>query len=170
MSRLVDVSSGALCNSLARFASLLAFWVILAGVKPGDLLVGAFAAALATWISFRLLPPGQWSFRPIALTVSILRFFHQSIRAGIDVARHALDPRLPLRPGLVIYRPHLPPGPTRNAFCTFMSLVPGTLPCGSEPGGGVVIHCLNVDDPVLEQLAREETLFVRALGGAVDDV
>jgi len=49
-----------------------------------------------------------------------------------------------------------------------MSLMPGTLPSG-EDGGGIAIHCLDVAQPVAEQLATEESLFVRALGGTQDN-
>jgi multicomponent Na+:H+ antiporter subunit E len=127
-------------------------------------LVGALAAVIAAGASLRLLPAGQWSIRPFALAELALRFLRQSIVAGIDVARRALDPRLPLRPGFVVHRTRLPPGPMRNAFCTMTSLLPGTLPCGSDGSHGLVIHCLDIAQPVAEQLAREEALLMRALG------
>jgi multicomponent Na+:H+ antiporter subunit E len=43
--------------------------------------------------------------------------------------------------------------------------MPGTLPSGTAKDGGIAIHCLDVTQPVAEQLATEETLFVEALGG-----
>jgi multicomponent Na+:H+ antiporter subunit E len=52
----------------------------------------------------------------------------------------------------------------RNAFCTITSLLPGTLPSGSDESGAVVVHCLDITQPVAEQLAREEALLERALG------
>ena len=99
----------------------------------------------------------------------VLRFLRQSVVAGIDVAWRALDPRLPLRPGFVVYQPRLPPGPARNAFCTMTSLLPGTLPCRSrcerrsrhplsrcKPAGGGAI-------------GAEEALLIDALGGRPSD-
>jgi len=50
-----------------------------------------------------------------------------------------------------------------------MSLMPGTLPSGAMEGGGVAIHCLDIAQPVAEQLATEESLFVRALGDEQDN-
>jgi multicomponent Na+:H+ antiporter subunit E len=47
-----------------------------------------------------------------------------------------------------------------------MSLLPGTLPCGTAEGNGLAIHCLDVAQPVAEQLAAEEALCVQALGGS----
>jgi multicomponent Na+:H+ antiporter subunit E len=164
MSGTIDMSRTPLRDWLARTAGFLAFWLILSGFGPVTLLVGALAAVIATWTSLRLLPPGRWSFRPLALAKLVLRFLRQSIGAGIDVAWRALDPRLPVRSGFVVYETHLPPGPMRNAFCTMTSLLPGTLPSGSDESGRLVIHCLDITQPVAEQLAREEALLVRALG------
>jgi multicomponent Na+:H+ antiporter subunit E len=164
----IDTARYALGGSPARAAFFFVFWLILYGAKPSGLLVGVAAAILAAWASTRLLPPGHARLRPIALVRLVLRFPLQSIIAGIDVARRALDPRLPLRPGFVVYQPRLPSGPTRNAFCTIMGLLPGTLPSGSDEKGDLVIHCLDVGQPVIERLAAEETALQQVLGGARD--
>lgn len=156
-------------GSLARAASFLGLWLVLSGFTPVGFLVGMLAALTATWVSLRLLPPGPWRLRPIAASWLVLRFLRQSISAGVDVAWRALDPRLPLRTGFVIYRTRLPPGAVRDAFCTMTSLLPGTLPCGHDGAGNLVIHCLDVAQPVAEQLAAEETLLVQALGGVRRD-
>ena len=95
-----------------------------------------------------------------------MHFLRQSIAAGTDVALRALDPRLPIRPGFVVYQARLPPGTKRNAFCAIMSLLPGTLPCGAAEGNGLAIHCLDVTQPVTEQLAAEEALCMQILEGA----
>ncbi|MGA9081741.1 MAG: Na+/H+ antiporter subunit E [Pseudolabrys sp.] len=154
---------------LARVVGFLAFWIIVAGIDPIDLVVGVLAAMIAAWVSLRLLPPGTIRLRPIALAKLLLRFLYQSIAAGVDVAWRALDPRLPLRPGYVIYPSRLPPGTMRNAFCTMTSLLPGTLPSGSDESGGLIVHCLDETQPVIEQLEVEEALLIKALGGADGD-
>jgi multicomponent Na+:H+ antiporter subunit E len=152
-------------SSLARAAGFFAFWLILSGpFEPADILVGACTAALATWASLRLLPPGQWRFRPVALARFGLRFLGQSIAAGIDVAWRAFHPRLPLHPGFVTYGPQLPPGPMLDTFCAVASLVPGTLPSGTDESGGLIIHCLDAEAPVVDQLAAEQASLMDALG------
>lgn len=148
--------------SLARAAGFLALWLILFGLNAADLPVGMLTAAAATWASLRLMPPGPWRLRPLALLRLALRFLWQSIVAGADVARRALDPRLPLRPGFVAYPVYFPPGTARNAFATLTSLLPGTVPAGDERGQ-LVYHCLDVDQPVLSQLAAEETALLQAI-------
>ena len=164
-----DPAPHVLRASLARGAGFFGFWLILSGFDLADLAVGAAAAGLATWASLRLLPSGQWSLRPVALARFGFRFLRQSIAAGIDVAWRALDPRLPLRPGFVIYRSHLVPGLTQTAFFTETSLVPGTLPSGLDENGALIIHCLDVDQPVVAQLTVEEELLARALGARQND-
>ena len=151
-------------GSLARAVSFFGFWLVLSGVNPIDLVIGALAAVAATWASLHLLPVAQSRLNFVALAKLVLRFPGQSVVAGINVACRALDPRMPLQPGVVIYRPRLPSGPMRNSFCIMTGLQPGTLPCGADENGDLVIHCLDTSQPVLEQLAAEEALFAQALG------
>jgi len=156
------VSSRLVRSFCARTLFFFSFWVILSGFKMADLVVGTLAAVIATLASQRLLPPGQWSFRPVAVATLVLRFFYQSISAGIDVARRALDPRLPLRPGFVTYPVRFPRGSRRNVFTALTSLLPGTVPAADE-NGQLVYHCLDIDQPVVSQLAAEEAALSEAL-------
>jgi multicomponent Na+:H+ antiporter subunit E len=151
--------------ALARGAGFFALWVILIGLKPVDLAVGVFAAAAATWTSLRLLPPGTHRLRLAALPGLALRFVWQSVVAGWDVARRAFDPRLPLQPGFVRYPVHFPRGRARNAFASYTSLLPGTVPVEDDETG-LLYHCLDVGQPVPAQLAAEEEAVGCAIEGA----
>jgi multicomponent Na+:H+ antiporter subunit E len=154
---------------VARGAVLLGFWSMLAGLQLAEFLVGVIAAGMATWASLYLLPPAHWKLRPFALAAFSLRFLWQSVAAGIDVAWRALRPRPLLRPGFVTYEPQILQGPAQTVFCTVMSLVPGTLPSGRSENGGVVIHCLDVEQPIAAQSAVEEEFLRRALGVGQND-
>lgn len=144
-----------------RALGFLILWVVVTGGNPADLIAGAVAALLASWASLHLLRPATSRVRPGALARLVLHFLRQSVVAGVDVARRALDPRLPLNPGFVLYPVRLPPGPGRNMFTALMSLLPGTVPTGSAERGDLLIHCLDVGQPVAAQLAEEEALFAR---------
>ena len=100
-----------------RAVGLFGFWLVLTDADSGDLAAGLVAAVTATWASLRLMPAEQWDLNPIKFARFVLHFLRQSIVAGTDVAMRALDPRLSLRPGFVVYQAHLPPGTKRNAFC-----------------------------------------------------
>ncbi|BDG70726.1 Na+/H+ antiporter subunit E [Roseomonas fluvialis] len=144
-----------------RFALLLLAWAAITGGV--DLALGILTAAAATWCSLVLAPPGLHRPRPAALAVLLLRFPWQALRAGIDVARLALDPRRAPTPGEVAWTPRLPPGPARDAFLAYASLLPGTLPAG-EAGESVIIHALSIDPSIASAMTAEETRFARAIG------
>jgi multicomponent Na+:H+ antiporter subunit E len=147
---------------LARGLGYFALWVVLMGWAPDQLLFGAATAAVAAWFSLKLLPAGTLRLRLGPLLALLPRFLWQSVVAGVDVARRAFDPRLPLAPGFVVYRPRVAPGMARTAFTSYSSLLPGTVPCGEEDGG-VVYHCLDIGQPIVEQLGVEEARLVRAI-------
>lgn len=152
-----------------RWALFLLFWAALIGLSPGGLAVGAVAAAAATWVSLQLLPPSAQRVRLAALTGLLPRFLWQSLLAGWQVARLAFSPRLRLRPGFVPFHGTYPPGHLRNTFATIASLMPGTLPCG-ESETEIFFHCLDVEQPVLAELAEEEAALSGVLErGGVDD-
>jgi multicomponent Na+:H+ antiporter subunit E len=148
---------------------LFVLWLALTLGNPVDLPAGVLTAIAATWTSLYLLSPSATRLSPPALVAFAQRFFRLSIVAGVDVAWRALDPRLPLRPGYVVYQSQLPEGRARNTFCTLASLLPGTLPADRDRSGALVIHCLDIDQPVTAQLAEDEDLFRRALGEERDD-
>jgi multicomponent Na+:H+ antiporter subunit E len=150
-------------TALARFAGFSALWVVLIrSAQPADLVVGALTAAVATWTSLRLLPPAAGRLKFAALAARLPRFLWQSVLAGIDVARRALHPRLPLATGFVTYRTGLPRGQARNTFATVTSLLPGTVPLADEETG-IVYHCLDTAQPVADQLAADERAYGKAL-------
>jgi len=152
-----------------RALGLLGLWILLIGSDPSDLAIGAATAVLAAVASVRLLAPDPHRVRVGALARIALRLPLQSLAAGYDVARRALHPRLPLRPGYVSYPLRLSPGLARDAFCALTSVVPGTVPSGPDAQGHLLVHCLDLEQAVAQQLASDEARIARAFGAALDD-
>ena len=156
-------SRSTLAVAALRGIGFFALWlVLLPSIALPDLAVGVLAALCATIASVALLAPDEGRVRFAALVVLVPRFVWQSLVAGFDVARRALSPRMPLATGFVDYRTGFPRGLARNNFATITSLMPGTLPCGDGPDT-IEIHCLDVNQPVGEQMADEERRLSRAL-------
>ena len=102
----------------------LLWWTLTEGAM-NSWLVGVPVVVLAVLASAALLPPTSWSLSGIARFVPF--FLWHSLRGGVDVARRALDPRLPISPGLFDHRWRLPPGLPRVLMANTVSLLPGTL-------------------------------------------
>jgi multicomponent Na+:H+ antiporter subunit E len=149
--------------AVARGAMLFGLWIVLMpSAKVGDLGVGALATVAATWASLRLLPAEAGRVRLGVLFAFTPRFLWQSLKAGIDVARRAFAPGLPLQTGFVDFRTRFPRGQARNQFAAITSLMPGTLPSGDGPDT-IEFHCLDTGQPVVAQMAEEERLLAKAL-------
>ena len=152
-----------LSTALWRGTAFFLLWMLLMqSLKPGDLVMGLFACAGATWVSLRLLPPSFGGLRFGSLLALLPHFLWESVLAGVDVARRALHPGLPLHPGFVTCPLGFPPGFARNTFATITSLMPGTV-AADEAEGMLVYHCLDTTAPVVEQIWKEERLLARAL-------
>jgi len=150
-------------TALTRGVAFFVFWMVLMqSTKPADLAVGAFATLGATWLSLYLLAPAAGYLRLGSLFMLLPHFIWQSVRAGIDVARRAFDPRLPLHTGFVTCPLDFPPGLARNTFATLTSLMPGAVSADATDDA-LIYHSLDTAQPVVEALWKEEKLLARAL-------
>jgi multicomponent Na+:H+ antiporter subunit E len=141
---------------LSRGTVFYLLWLVLTqSLKPGDLNMGLMTTLAATWASLHLRPPSTGHLRLWLLLRLAPHFFWESVRGGADVARRALGPRVRLQLGYVECPLAFPPGLARNRFSSFTSLVPGTVACGDRDGV-LVYHCLDITQPVVEQLWAEE--------------
>lgn len=139
-----------------RFAVYFAVWLVLTGWSALDAVIGIPAAALAAWASLVLLPPSGRRLKPFRLAGVVLRFLWQSVAAGVDVAWRVFQPKMPLHPGVIRLAPQLPGGLGRLCFCGLASLQPGSLPCGVDEDGFLLVHCLDTRDDVEGALSRTQ--------------
>jgi multicomponent Na+:H+ antiporter subunit E len=146
-----------------RFTALLGLWLVLSGAEPGGLPFGLAAAALAARASLRLLPPAGYAIRPWPVLCLGLAVLHASVVAGLDIARRAFDPRLPIRPGMVAVPLRLPPGPGRDGFRLLASLQPGSMPVGLDAAGRLVVHALDTRLPITAETQEAEARFAAAI-------
>jgi multicomponent Na+:H+ antiporter subunit E len=154
---------------LKRFALLLGVWVVLTLNAPSAYPVGVLAAAVATAISLRLLPPAGRQVRLGAVLRLAPGFVWRSLLGGLDVAWRAFHPRLPLNPRWIAYPTRLPPGAARVSLGNELSLMPGTLAAGGRDDA-LLIHCLDGAQPVERSIAEEEARVAEAVGAMLERV
>jgi multicomponent Na+:H+ antiporter subunit E len=124
-----------------RLALFSVLWWILTGDLAGSWYVGVPVVIAGAWLSLSL-----WADPPLSL-LGLLRFMpyfaYHSVAGATDVAMRALQPRMPLQPGIVRHRLRLPPGLSRVAIANVISMLPGTLSADLEEDD-VVIHALDM--------------------------
>lgn len=147
--------------SIARRAIFLAtLWITMSAADPDGYAVGALATIAAAWLSLRLRPEPAHPVHVLRAARLIPGFLWQSFLGGLDVARRALDPRLPLDPGWFVLPAKVPLGAPRVVVGGEFSLLPGTLVAGTRDGS-FLVHVLDRSRPVERDLAAGETALAR---------
>ena len=153
-------------STVFRFFGFMGLWVVMNGADPLGLLIGGVASAGVTWLSLRLIPGSSGRIHWVPLIVQTFHFFWNSVVAGVDVALRAFYPKVRVNPGYVICSCRIPEGTSRDMFLAISSLVPGSLPAGVE-NGRVILHCLDINQPVADQMAENEERFMKVSGGEI---
>lgn len=120
---------------------LYAIWFALDGIGSPltGLLFSVAGAATGAWLA----PGVPYPWRPLRLIAFSAWFVRKSWAGGVDVARRALAPSLPIEPCWQEYRLRLGPGLPRTAFVSVISLLPGTLSVRVLPEHDVLlVHML----------------------------
>jgi len=118
-----------------RFASLLAalyvFWILMSGYFTPFLLAAGFASAFAVaWIAHRMDLIDREG-HPVHLTWSAVAYWPwllgEILKSAVDVARIILDPRLPVSPTVVRFKPRQKTVVGLVTHANSITLTPGTL-------------------------------------------
>ena len=135
-------------------------WWLLSGGGPKAWSVGAVVILAALIVSLRLLPAGPHHVSLFGLFAFTVFFIVQSVKAGVQVARIALRPRLDLRPVMVEFSSRLQDESARVFLASTLSLLPGTLSAGLE-GRMLRMHVLDERMPAEEEFREVERRVAR---------
>jgi multicomponent Na+:H+ antiporter subunit E len=111
---------------LARGLFFTALWALLSENNWHDLPLIAGIIVMATASSFALWPVAAWRWHLWPLVKFAPYFLQESVAGGLDVARRAFSPTLPLDPGIEDFELRLGSEPARVFFAWTVSLLPGT--------------------------------------------
>jgi multicomponent Na+:H+ antiporter subunit E len=126
------------------FVALFAVWLALNG---GSAWASGLAFSALGALAGATLAPGTASlWRPWQVLSFAAFFLRESLRGGLDVARRALHPRLPVQPHFVDHALRLPAGPPRTLMVGMVSLLPGSLSADLDLSRNVLrVHLLAED-------------------------
>jgi multicomponent Na+:H+ antiporter subunit E len=149
---------------LVHTTGLALLWVVLTEGELESWVIGVPAVGVATAAAVWLGPPAAGRPRLFGLIRFACYFIYRSLVGGVDVARRALHPRLPLTPGLHDYPLRLPPdGLSRVFYTCILSLLPGTL--GAElRADWVTVHVLDSRPETLAEIAALEEVIAGVFG------
>lgn len=112
-------------------AALFVFWVLMSGYFTAFLLSAGFGSALAVaWLARRMYALDHES-HPAHLSLGAATYWpwlaKEIWKAGIDVARIILDPKLPISPTLVRFKPGQKSTVGLVTHANSITLTPGTI-------------------------------------------
>ncbi len=118
-------------HSILLFLILLVLWVLLTPKDMQELWAGVIVSALVVLFTLRLEPVlGDLRLTPKAFVFGvayIFVFIKELIVSNIDVARRVVNPKLPIKPGIVKVKTKLTSNIAKTILANSITLTPGTL-------------------------------------------
>ena len=125
--------------------ALFAFWVLLSGMFTPFLLAAGAASAVAIALLSRRMEIADREGLPLHLTLAALTYWpwlvKEILKAGWQVARIVVAPRLPVSPALVRFRPSQRSTLGLVTHANSITLTPGTVTVEAEHGE-FLVHAL----------------------------
>lgn len=165
--------------ALLEFGILFGFWIILAGrLKFSDLVLGALAAGLVTWMSHGLVSTlfeVHARARPKAFLLNQIRhwitflpwLFFRMVVANIHVAYLVLHPRMPIEPVMLQFRTGLRKRVGRVVVGNCITLTPGTITIALD-SDTYVVHALDPSSATDLLKANLQNRVARIFGESPD--
>lgn len=150
----------AIVRSVAFF---VLWWVLTEGA--GAAAFAVVVVPLALGASLVLARPHPRRVSLLGLLRFIRFFLWESLRGGVDVARRALHPRMPLAPEMVEYPLRARDERERVLLVTVMSLVPGTVGAALDENR-IRLHVIDRRLPVERTIRRVEAGIAGIFGDA----
>ena len=150
-------------------ATLFAFWVLLSGMFTPFLLAAGAASALAIALLARRMEIVDREGLPVHLTLAAAAYWpwlvKEILKAGWQVARIILDPKLPVSPTLARFRPTQRTTVGLVTHANSITLTPGTVTveAGQEE---FVVHALTREGAASLAASEMDRRVTRFEGGA----
>ncbi len=122
---------------LALAASLFVFWLLLSGIYTPVLVLSGLGASIAVALLAQRMEVADREGHPIHLALAALAYwpwlFKEIVKAGWQVTRIILDPRLPVSPTFVRFKPSQKTAVALATHANSITLTPGTITVDASP-------------------------------------
>lgn len=142
----VDYTTEVFVHQLSALLALFVFWLLLSGYFTAFLVSAGFASALVIVMFARRMDVIDREGHPVHLSFRAFFgywpwLFKEIIKSGWDVSRIILQPRLPISPTLVRFRPSQKTAVGLVIHANSITLTPGTISIEVAPNE-FLVHAL----------------------------
>ena len=162
----VIINTPGLSSIILRTLMFLVMWWVITVGDPASWWIGLPAVALGVTTSYYLMPKSNVNW--YELVKFIPYFIIRSLVGGVDVARRALHPKLPIVPALIDYPLRLPIGLPQVFFINTVSLLPGTLMADSQ-GDTLKVHVLDETSGFIDEIRSVELSVAKIFAVTLSD-
>ncbi|MGQ0511734.1 MAG: Na+/H+ antiporter subunit E [Betaproteobacteria bacterium] len=132
----------------ALACALFAFWLLMSGIYTPFLVLSGLGVALGVTLLARRMEVADREGQPLHLVPAALAYWPwlvlEILKSGWTVARIILDPRLPVSPAVVRFRPSQKSTVGLVTHANSITLTPGTVTIEARPGE-FIVHALTAD-------------------------
>ncbi len=118
-------------HMILSFLGLMLIWVLLTSWDIQEIYAGLIVSALIVLLSLGMEPVlGDVKLTPKALVFGLLYIFvflKELLVSNLDVARRVVNPKLPIKPGIVKVKTTLHSNIGKTILANSITLTPGTL-------------------------------------------
>lgn len=137
-----------MARALGLIGLLFGFWLLLSGFFTPFLVAAGFGCAVAVALLARRMDVVDHEGQPMQLWLRALRYWpwlcKEILKSGWDVTRRILDPRLPISPTMVRFKPSQKTAVGLVTHANSITLTPGTLAIEVRPGE-FLVHALTAE-------------------------
>jgi multicomponent Na+:H+ antiporter subunit E len=145
-------------HTVLLFLVLMGLWVLLTPKDMQEIWVGLAVSALVAIFTLRLEPVlGDLRLTPKALVYAVIYLFvfiKELIVSNLDVARRVINPKLPIKPGIVKVKTKLNSNIAKTILANSITLTPGTLTVDIK-GEYLYIHWIEIQHEDLEGATQD---------------
>ncbi len=156
------INNGERGTFVKKFFSTFVFcflvWVLLAGISPPELLLGAGVALILAALIAKFTDISIGWKTPVQVLLFIVLyipvFLYELVKSNIDVLFRVLNPKLPINPGFVKVNSEIKDKIGKLILANSITLTPGTISVDADDDG-IYVHWINVSDSADEDYSEK---------------
>lgn len=131
----------------STFVFCFLVWILLAGVSPPELLLGAGISVVLAFLISKFTDINISWKTPVQIILFLVLylpvFLFELVKSNIDVLFRVLNPKLPINPGFVKVKTGITGKFGKLVLANSITLTPGTISVDADDDG-IYVHWINV--------------------------